>query len=230
MSAFPTRAGPLALTIETTADRYALVASRGEGVLAACDALSNRQLDCEIFAALDRVLTEAAVSLEQFDRLIVGRGPGSFVGTRIGLAVANSLAMVRAIPVVGIDAFAPLAALGRARGWADFLAAVNCVREEVFYRDFSISGDREAVAVARFDDFRAIAAGRPVGFRVTEMNRTLDRDVVAGLPAVMVPGFQDIVRAMTALGLAAELSADPGRGPLPQPLYVKSEGARTWQP
>ena len=68
MSASLTRAGPLALTIETTADRYALVASRGETVLAACDALSSRMLDCEIFAALDRVLTEAQVSLEQLDR------------------------------------------------------------------------------------------------------------------------------------------------------------------
>jgi len=225
-----TQAGPLALTVETTADRYALVVSRGEAVLAACDALSNRKLDCEIFTALERVLSEAEVSLEQLDRLIVGRGPGSFVGTRIGLAVANSLAMVRAIPVVGVDAFEPLAVLGRARGWGDFLAAVNCVREEVFYRDYGPGGDREAVTVARFDDFRAIAAGCPVVFRVTEMNRTLERARVAGLPGVMIPDFPEIVRAMTALGLEAQLAGETAEPPLPQPLYVKSEGARTWQP
>ena len=181
--------GPLALTVETTADRYALVASRGEAVLAAVDAPSNRKLDCEVFAALERVLSDAAVSLEQLDRLIVGRGPGSFVGTRIGLAVANTLALVRAIPTVGVDAFEPLAALGRARGWEDFLAAVNCVREEVFYRDYGPGGDPSAVSVARFDEFRAVAAGRPVVFRVTEMNRTLERSRVAGLPGVTVPDF-----------------------------------------
>ena len=227
MSGPSAQAGPLALTLETTADRYALVVSRGEAVLAAVDAPSNRKLDCEIFAALERVLGDAAVGLEQLERLIVGRGPGSFVGTRIGLAVANSLAMVRATPVVGVDAFEPLAVLGRARGWGDFLTAVNCVREEVFYRDYGPDGDRDAVTVARFDDFRDIAGGRPVVFRVTEMNRTLERATVAGLPGVMIPDFPEIVRAMTASGLAAQPDVEPA---LPQPLYVKSEGARTWQP
>lgn len=220
---------PLALTIETTADRYALVANRGESVLAFCEGLSSRALDCEIFAALERVLAESNLTIKRLDRLIVGRGPGSFVGTRIGMAVANSLAMVQGTPLVGLDAFQPLAALGREQGWGDFLAAVNCVREEVFYQAFAGGAAQGPVAVARFDEFRGIAAGRPVVFRVTELNRTLSRADVAGLPDVMIPEFKDIVRAMTALGLAAEIPPDAD-GPLPQPLYVKPEGARTWQP
>ena len=54
---------------------------------------------------------------------------------------------------------------------------------------------------------------------------TFARDRVAEIPGVLIPDFADVVRAMTALGLAA-----PAGQAFPQPLYVKSEGARTWQP
>ena len=175
----------LALTIETTADDVALVLSEGERIVGAHYGRSSRQLDSEIFPALAQTLTEAGHRLDQIERLIVGRGPGSFVGTRIGMAVANSFATVLSTPVVGVDGFAALADIAGQHGHTDFLAAINCVREEVFYQAFTARDGapvpQGTIGVAGFADFQEVAAGRPVVFRVTRLNRTLERDRVAAV-------------------------------------------------
>ncbi len=224
----------LALTIETTADDVALILSEGETVIGAHYGRSSRRLDSEIFPALAGTLAETGHRLDQVERLIVGRGPGSFVGTRIGMAVANSLAMVLPAPIVGVDVFAALADIAAAQGHSDFLTAINCVREEVFYQAFAARGGAPApqgiIDVAGFAAFQDIAAGRPVVFRATKLNRTLERDRIAALPGVLVPAFEDYVAALLARGLKAEPTGESAAFELPMPVYVTAGTRQGWQP
>jgi tRNA threonylcarbamoyladenosine biosynthesis protein TsaB len=63
-----------------------------------------------LLAAVDELLAEAGVEPSQLSRLVVGTGPGSFTGTRIGLSVARGLALALDVPVAGVSTLDALAA------------------------------------------------------------------------------------------------------------------------
>ena len=61
---------------------------------------------------LDALLRAAGRAPADVDRLVVGTGPGSFTGTRIGLALARGLAFVLDLPVAGVSTLDALGASG----------------------------------------------------------------------------------------------------------------------
>jgi tRNA threonylcarbamoyladenosine biosynthesis protein TsaB len=61
---------------------------------------------------VDSLLQDAHVSPADLDALVVGTGPGSFTSTRIGLAVAQGLALALDVPVAGVSTLGALAAAG----------------------------------------------------------------------------------------------------------------------
>ena len=79
-----------------------------------------------LLAEIERAVA-ASGGWEQVGRIAVGRGPGSFVGIRIGLATARGLAASTGLPVSGV---CTLDALGRGMGGG--LAVLDARRGEVF--------------------------------------------------------------------------------------------------
>jgi tRNA threonylcarbamoyladenosine biosynthesis protein TsaB len=61
---------------------------------------------------VDALLRGAQASPADLDALVVGTGPGSFTSTRIGLAVAQGLALALELPVAGISTLEALAGAG----------------------------------------------------------------------------------------------------------------------
>jgi tRNA threonylcarbamoyladenosine biosynthesis protein TsaB len=59
-------------------------------------------------AALE-ALAESGWSLSQIDVFVVGRGPGSLTGLRVGIATAQGLAMATQRPLIGVSALEALA-------------------------------------------------------------------------------------------------------------------------
>ncbi len=57
----------------------------------------------ELLERIDRLLAEGGTSKSELVGVIVGTGPGSFTGLRIGLATAKTIAYALAIPVVGVS-------------------------------------------------------------------------------------------------------------------------------
>ncbi len=56
------------------------------------------------------VLDEAAVLTEQLDAIVLGNGPGSFIGMRIAASVAQGIAHGAGIPIVPVSSLAAVAA------------------------------------------------------------------------------------------------------------------------
>ena len=63
----------------------------------------------ELLARLDEVLAEARANRHDLTSVVVGTGPGSFTGLRIGLATAKTIAYALGIQIVGVSSTRALA-------------------------------------------------------------------------------------------------------------------------
>jgi tRNA threonylcarbamoyladenosine biosynthesis protein TsaB len=75
---------------------------------------SDRSHNAVLFSPLAELL--AGVAPEQIGLILVGTGPGSYSGTRVGIAAAQGVALAAGCPVVGVPSIlaAPSAANGGA--------------------------------------------------------------------------------------------------------------------
>jgi tRNA threonylcarbamoyladenosine biosynthesis protein TsaB len=80
-----------------------------------------------VLAAVDELLRAVEAEPSDVARLVVGTGPGSFTGVRLGLAAARGLALALEVPVAGVSTLAALAA-----GAPDALPVIDAKRREVF--------------------------------------------------------------------------------------------------
>lgn len=145
------REGRLVLALDTSTDMLACASARwlevpGEEpaceVLSQADHMCRRQANVELAQSCLGVLGAAGASMEEVSAVIVGRGPGSFTGVRIGIATAKGLAAGLGCPLWGVstlDATAWTAWLGGVRGT---LGVVNdAMRHEVYPGIYELSDE-----------------------------------------------------------------------------------------
>ena len=83
------------------------------------------------------VLDEAAVSTEQLDAIVLGNGPGSFIGMRIAASVAQGIAHGAGIPIVPVSSLAAVAAQAFAEtGASEIVVAQDAHMNEVYLGAF----------------------------------------------------------------------------------------------
>jgi len=85
---------------------------------------SDRAHNAAIFAPLDE-----ALATFEIDMVVVGTGPGSYSGVRVGIAVANGVSLARGVPCFGMSS---LAALPTADGVEDYWVIGDARRGEHF--------------------------------------------------------------------------------------------------
>jgi tRNA threonylcarbamoyladenosine biosynthesis protein TsaB len=78
----------------------------------------------------DELLREAGAEQADLTGLVVGTGPGSFTGLRLGLAAARGLAFALDLPVAGVSTLRALAA-----GSPGAVPVIDAGRREVFVLD-----------------------------------------------------------------------------------------------
>ena len=76
---------------------------------------------------VDALLRRGGVRPERLEGLVVGTGPGSFTGLRMGLATARALALALELPAAGVSTLAALAA-----GAPGARPVIDARRREVF--------------------------------------------------------------------------------------------------
>ncbi len=125
-----------------TATEACSVALNNDGTLFAHFELCPREHTQRILPLVKDVLTEGGVALSELDALAFGRGPGSFTGVRIGIGIAQGLALGAELPMIGVSTLATMAeGAWRKSGATRVLAAIDARMGEVYWAEYQRDAD-----------------------------------------------------------------------------------------
>jgi tRNA threonylcarbamoyl adenosine modification protein YeaZ len=100
---------PAILAIDTATSRVVVALGRPDGApIGETTWLAGHRHGETLLPTLGRVLSENNVRRSRLRAIVVGTGPGTFTGLRVGLATAKGLAHGLAIPIVGVATSAAL--------------------------------------------------------------------------------------------------------------------------
>lgn len=120
-----------------TATEACSVALWNNGEKHALFEICPREHTQRILPMVQQVLAESGVTLNQLDALAFGRGPGSFTGVRIGIGIAQGLAMGAELPMIGVSTLATMAqGAFRVTGATQVLAAIDARMGEVYWGQY----------------------------------------------------------------------------------------------
>ncbi|MDH5751529.1 MAG: tRNA (adenosine(37)-N6)-threonylcarbamoyltransferase complex dimerization subunit type 1 TsaB [Deltaproteobacteria bacterium] len=224
--------GMNALALDTTTDRVSLAILK-DGVPAACrHELIGREANRSLLGLLEELLSGAGLDIRELHLLVAARGPGSFTGTRIGLAMAFTFARAAGIPLAGVDTLRLLAAQANPVEGQRFHSLLNCARNEVYHAPYVIrDGLPHPGAEIRLDDIGALAqriGAEPVLLK--RLSGGITEEPYAGLNMLPARDAGHDGLRLLGLGLRDFLDAPAGSPPPAGPIYIKSEAFRTWRP
>jgi tRNA threonylcarbamoyladenosine biosynthesis protein TsaB len=195
-----------------------------DGVILAEESLRVRARHGDtILPMIARVLEQSGVEKRAIDLIAVGIGPGSFTGTRIGVATAKGLAIGLDKPMVGIVS---LVAVGYGAPGSLLAPAIDAYKGEVYFAVYE-RGERwiEHVAPAHALPADAISIlrrfpGKMIG--VGSGHRAYDLGVPTLAPIWDAPRASVIA----ALGEERFLARGPDDRASLEPMYIRGSDAQ----
>jgi tRNA threonylcarbamoyladenosine biosynthesis protein TsaB len=189
-----------------TATRVATVALVRDGEVLG---ESTSQASHVLREALD-LLEQAGTPLAALDGIVVGTGPGSFTGVRIGIAAAHGLALGLVVPVAGVSTLDALAA-----GTPGALPVIDAGRREVFV---PVDGEPRALPPTE-------VPLEPGAVCVGDGARRY-RDILEAAGATVPPDDSDA--HLPRAGLHVALAHELGAADAVEPVYVRLPDAKAF--
>ena len=98
------------LAIDTSPSSLPLAIFAKEQMWTFHEAVGTKQSTL-ILPTLDRLLADAGLARSDIASIVYAQGPGAFTGLRIGLGVAQGLALAQNLPMIGIPCLEAVASL-----------------------------------------------------------------------------------------------------------------------
>ena len=222
------------LALDTSSDACSVAVAVGEDVLE-YHVTEPREHTRILVPTIRRLLAEADTALAALDAIVLGNGPGSFIGVRIGASVAQGLGFGAGLKIVPVSSLAAVAAEVLAEDAAGRVVVAQDARMNQVYagsygrgpRGIPVAdGDERIVAAdAVFREPEAfVAAGR--GWSRYPALVDANRDRLERRSGVEVPR----ARHLLSLGRAAfreGCALDPADV---APAYLRGKVARAPEP
>jgi tRNA threonylcarbamoyladenosine biosynthesis protein TsaB len=182
---------PLILAFDTSTEVCTVsLLALGDDVrlVAARTAVAGRGHTRMLLGFCDEVLREAGAEPLDLGAIVVGTGPGTFTGVRIGIATARAMALSLGIPVVGVSTLAALAAAAADTadtGASAVVPVVDARRGQLFAGVYGRGLENEGVGGgcwARTGDYFPVA---PADLAAEVRARTLGAAVAVGDPRLL---------------------------------------------
>ena len=221
----------ITLAIDTSTPRGAVALLRDDQPLAE-EAFDRSQPKQNLFDAASNLLCANQLSAHDLGLLAVGLGPGSFTGTRVGIAAAKGLAFPRHLPVKGASSFDALAltALPKMpRDCPQLCVLGDARRDEIYFALYDREGQR--VKDCRIATLEAVAdeIHHPIWFVSFEIDR-YKNDLVALLGGFASICVTPVFPSAAAVGWLAfhRFQDDGNRGDEnPEPIYLRAPQYKT---
>ncbi|MCL6575274.1 tRNA (adenosine(37)-N6)-threonylcarbamoyltransferase complex dimerization subunit type 1 TsaB [Kyrpidia sp.] len=137
------------LAIDTATAALSMAVEESGSILAEAVLQLGRDHSVHVLPWLERVLAGAGKGPADLNRVVVGVGPGSYTGVRVGVTVAKTLGWALGIPVVPVSTLSGLAGRGRFFDGV-VVPMVDARRDRVYAAWFS--GGREGGVVRESPD------------------------------------------------------------------------------
>jgi tRNA threonylcarbamoyladenosine biosynthesis protein TsaB len=183
------------------------------------------QASASLIPAIQGLLSQAGLRLDELDAIVFGRGPGSFTGLRTACSVAQGLAFGADVPVLPVDTLMAVAEEARASaGFEKVVAVIDARMDEVYSAAYHW-------ADGRWHREGAFGVGRPETVFVPEGWALAGNafSAYAGRLPGAVPRSVAVPAAAALLRLAPALLAAGQAVPAAQalPLYIRDKVAQT---
>lgn len=139
------------LSIDTSTDACSAALLAGPQVIERFQ-IASQQHDQLILQMVDDVLSQAQYSLTDLDAIALARGPGSFIGLRIAISVAQGLAFGADLPIVSVSTLQTLAQGALDYAYANqaqvIIAAIDARMKEIYWDAFLVGAKDDIVESA----------------------------------------------------------------------------------
>jgi tRNA threonylcarbamoyladenosine biosynthesis protein TsaB len=154
------------LAIDTATDVASVAVGSAEHTAAVRSIRGARQHAAQIVPLIQQVLAVANLRLEQVTGIIVGDGPGSFTGLRIGWAAAKGITHDRELPLVAIPSLLGAAHAAHGAIAGPVVACFDALRGQVFAAMYEFAAGRVETLVPpgvfTLAELARVAPARPV--------------------------------------------------------------------
>ncbi len=215
------RGGVRVLGLETSSRRgtVALVEAGRVIVWAATEAPGGHAP--HLLGLVNQVLADAGWSKTALDRVSVGTGPGSFTGIRVGIALAQGIALGLSRPLVGVGSLQAMSRAVPVGVHGPRCAFIDARRNELFGAEYDEGGhERRAPEALRREDVGAWLARTASPVVLGEVTSSL---ILPTSP--LRSELTDLPHAV-GVGLAGEEAPEPPENAAPvEAVYVRPADA-----
>ena len=148
------------LAMDTATESLSIALHDGDALLAELTLQAGRRHSALLAPLIARTLEQAGASAGELTALAASVGPGSYTGTRIGVALAKGMAALRDLPLVSVTTLETI--LAAERGLHDDLpviATVGAGRNRVIWAEYQWQGeDFNETRAPQISDWTALLA------------------------------------------------------------------------
>jgi tRNA threonylcarbamoyladenosine biosynthesis protein TsaB len=214
------------LAFDTSTETLSIACCAGDGApVREYSGAGGAQASAALIPAIEELLAEAGLTLQELDAIAFGRGPGSFTGLRTAAAVAQGLGFGSGVPVLPIDTLLAVAEEARMQAGVERVVALLDARmDEVYFAAYERLGAqwqvRSAPALGRPEDV-VVPAGWALAGNVLALHGARLPPAAAAVAALPT------ARALLSLAPAALAASPTHAAAQALPLYIRDKVAQT---